>query len=77
MYLLYSLLSLNKKLYCFIVIIIALISGATVNPIVSGTKVFNESEIYSEIQKIDQSDEEALWIGNSKLLSLFPLKIVH
>ena len=67
----YSLLSINKNCYCFIIIIIALVSGATVNPIVSGIKIFNESEIYSEIQKIEQSDEGALWIGNSNISGQF------
>lgn len=63
----YSLLTANKKVYAILLIIIAAISGAIVNPVARGTKIFYKTDLYSEIRKIEEKDENALWIGSTNV----------
>ncbi len=59
----YTLIRGNKKAFCYIMCIVAIIAGAAINPIVSGTDIMYETSIAKEIQKIYQEDKEALWVG--------------
>ena len=43
--------------------IVAIIAGATINPIVSGTNIMYETSIAKKKKKIYQEDKEALWVG--------------
>lgn len=55
----------NKYVLTFILLIIVLFSGATVNPIRKGTDVIYTSEIIKKIQEIAQKDD-GLWIVEGK-----------
>lgn len=61
----YFLLTTNKNGFSVVILIVALISGLLVNPITIGTKIFTETELYSQIQEIEEENENALWIGHS------------
>ena len=53
----------NKKAFCYVMCIVAIIAGIGVNPIARGTKVLYETDISKEINKINEEDKDALWIG--------------
>lgn len=59
----YTLITLNKKAFCYIMCITAIVAGATINPVVSGTDIIYKTSIAKEIQQIYEEDKEALWIG--------------
>lgn len=63
----YFLIMGKKKHWAYTMFIIAMISGATVNPIAIGIAPLNKTEISNEIRKISEEDKEALWIGESNL----------
>lgn len=59
----YTLIRGNKKAFCYLMCIVSIVAGATINPIVSGTDIIYETSIAKEIQQIYEEDKEALWIG--------------
>lgn len=59
----YSILQTNKKAFSYIICIISIIAGATINPLNSGIDIIYKTEISQEIQKIIEEDEDSLWIG--------------
>lgn len=59
----YFYLRVNKKAFCYIMCIIAIVAGAIVNPISRGINVLYETEISNQINQIHEQDKEALWIG--------------
>lgn len=66
----YLMLTINKekskKYLIGILIIVSLITGATVNPIQKGASVLNEKPVAKKIQEIVKQDkEEKLWITDS------------
>lgn len=61
----YALLSTNKKIFSVVVIFVAIISGALVNPITKDIKIFTKTNIYKEIKRIDHENSDALWIGST------------
>lgn len=63
----YLLITGNKNAFCYSMLIISIIAGATVNPIAIGLSPIKETKISGVIQEIKKEDEEALWIGNTNI----------
>lgn len=63
----YFMITGNKKAWCYSMCIIAIIAGATINPICIGLSPIKNTQISKEIQEIKSSDENALWAGNSNI----------
>lgn len=65
----YLLLNINKEKYkkhfISLFILLALISGITINPIIKGVSVIYEKSISKEVQKISSIDPKALWLVDS------------
>lgn len=59
----YFFIRFNKKAFCTLMIIIAIISGATVNPVVRGMDVLNKTELATEVRKVVEQDKDANWIA--------------
>ena len=59
----YTLIRTNKKAFCYSMCIVAILAGAAINPIASGTDIFYKTNVAKQIQEIYQSDKEALWLG--------------
>ena len=59
----YSILQVNKKAFCYTMCIIYILAGATINPINSGLNIIYKTDLAKEIQAICKEDEDALWIG--------------
>ena len=59
----YSVLQINKKAFCYTMCIIYILAGATINPISSGLGIIYKTDLAKEIQTICKEDEDALWIG--------------
>lgn len=49
-------------------VIIALLGGATVNPIAKGTDSIYDKPIAKEIQRIKEEEPDAIWVGSSSLM---------
>ena len=62
-FMVYSILQTNKKAFAYIMCIVSIIAGATINPINRGVDIIYKTDLAQEIQKIEKEDEEALWIG--------------
>lgn len=66
------LLMLNNKKYNMILvltlIIISLISAATINPINKGLSIMYGTPFAEELQKIDKEDNDALWLATDSLM---------
>jgi len=52
-----------KKVLLTVLVMLTLISGATVNPITKGTSVVTSTNIAKKIQEIVKADEDAIWVG--------------
>lgn len=63
----YFMITGNKRAWCYSMCIIAIIAGATINPICIGLSPIKNTQISKEIQEIKASDEDALWVGNSNI----------
>lgn len=63
----YFLITGNKKAWCYVMCIVAVVSGLTVNPISRGISPITNTEISKVIQEIKKEDENALWVGNSNI----------
>lgn len=63
----YFLITGNKKAWCYTMLIVSIVAGATINPICIGLSPIQETTIAKELQKIKEDDEEAIWIGNSNI----------
>lgn len=61
----YFLIRGNVKLWSYTMCVVAIISGAIVNPIVRGIAPINKTHISNEITQIYSEDKEALWIGEN------------
>ena len=59
----YSVLQINKKAFCYTMCMIYILAGATINPISSGLGIIYKTDLAKEIQTICKEDEDALWIG--------------
>lgn len=59
----YFFIRFNKKVFCVIMIAVAILAGGTVNPIVRGMDVLHKTELATEIQKVVEQDKEAKWIA--------------
>lgn len=57
----------KKKEWVFTMCIIAIISGATVNPISIGIAPITKTEIAENIRKIAEEDKNALWMADSNI----------
>lgn len=55
------------KQWTYVMLIVAVVSGITVNPIGIGIKPINKTNISEQINKIVLEDKEALWAGNSNI----------
>ena len=51
--------------------IVAIVAGATVNPICIGTSPLYETKISQAIQEIKMEDPDALWAGNTNITSQY------
>ncbi len=63
----YFLIRGEKKKWCYIMCIISIVAGITINPIVLGIKVINDTEIAKEIRLIKSEDDDAIWMGRHNL----------
>ena len=63
----YFMITGNKRAWCYSMCIVAIIAGATINPICIGLSPIKNTQISKEIQEIKSSDEDALWAGNSNI----------
>lgn len=63
----YCMLTCNKKAWAYVITIVAIIAGITVNPISIGISPINNTIISKEIQKINEQDKDVLWAGNSNI----------
>lgn len=63
----YLLITGNKNAFCYSMLIVSIIAGATVNPIAIGLSPIKGTEISYAIQEIKKEDEQALWIGNTNI----------
>ena len=63
----YLLITGNKKAFCYTMLIVAIVAGATVNPIAIGLSPIKETKISAIIQEIKSEDEQALWVGNTNI----------
>lgn len=63
----YFMITGNKRAWCYSMCIIAIIAGATINPICIGLSPIKNTQISKEIQEIKSTDEDALWAGNSNI----------
>ena len=63
----YFMITGKTKQWAFVVLIVALVSGATVNPICIGISPVNETNISKQIKSIQAEDKDALWIGSSNI----------
>ena len=63
----YTFLSGNKKAFIYVMILISLFVGGYVNPISSGVKAVNDTEIAEAARKISVEDPNAIWIGESQV----------
>ncbi len=63
----YFLIRGEKKAWCYVMCIISIIAGITVNPIVSGIKVIYDTEISKEIRQIKSEESDAIWMGRHNL----------
>lgn len=63
----YFLITGNKKAWCYVMCIVAVVAGLTVNPISRGISPITNTEISKVIQEIKKEDENALWVGNSNI----------
>ena len=61
----YFLIRGNVKAWSYTMCVVAVISGAIVNPIVRGIAPINKTDISKEIKQIYNEDKEALWIGEN------------
>ena len=52
----------NQKIFLISIIALSFLTGALVNPLDNGTDVIYESPFLSEVEKIVESDPNALWI---------------
>lgn len=59
----YTLIRANKKAFCYSMCIVAILAGAAINPIASGTDIFYKTNISKQIQELYKEEKEALWIG--------------
>ncbi len=56
----------NKKYLIYLIMLIAIITGPTVNPIQKGISVLTEKPVAKEIQKIvDENESQNLWIADN------------
>lgn len=62
-FIVYSILQTNKKAFAYIMCIVSIIAGITINPINKGIDIIYKTDLAQEIQKIEKEDEDALWIG--------------
>lgn len=67
----YFFIRFNKKVFCTIMIVVAIIGGATVNPVVQGFDVLTKTELAMEIQRIVEEDSDAQWIGLSYIYAQY------
>ena len=67
----YFLIRGNKKAWCYCMSIVAIVAGATVNPICIGTSPLYETKISQAIQEIKMEDPDALWAGNTNITSQY------
>lgn len=61
----YFMITGNKRAWCYSMCVIAIIAGATINPICIGISPIKNTEISKKIQEIKSDDKDALWAGNS------------
>lgn len=59
----YFFIMFNKKTFCAIMVTVAIMAGATVNPVVHGIDVLHKTELAGEIQKVVKEDPDAKWIA--------------
>lgn len=63
----YFMITGKTKQWSFVVLIVTMISGVTVNPICVGISPINDTNISKQIKIIQSEDKEALWIGSSNI----------
>lgn len=63
----YFLITGNKKAWCYIMLIVAILAGGYVNPICIGLSPINDTEISKQIQSVKKQNENAIWVGNSNI----------
>ena len=63
----YFMITGNKRAWCYSMCIVAIIAGATINPICIGLSPIKDTKISKEIQQIKSDDKDALWAGNSNI----------
>lgn len=59
----YTVVTVNKKAFCYTMCIVSVIAGIAINPICTGLDIFYETQVAEQIQQIVEKDPEALWIG--------------
>lgn len=63
----YSLLSSNKKMFIYVMLIISLFTGIYINPINIGIKSITGTEIANKIEEIRKTNPNEIWIGESQI----------
>ena len=67
----YLFVSANKKAFCIYIIVISIITGATVNPIVRGIGILTKTEFSNVIQKEVEKDYDSLWIASTNIYAQY------
>ena len=67
----YFLIRGNKEGWCFTILAVAIVAGINVNPISVGTKPINGTNISAQIQDINQSSKNSLWIANTNIAAQY------
>lgn len=63
----YFMITGKTKQWAYVMFIVTIISGVTVNPIAIGISPVNETNISKQIKEIASEDKDALWIGSSNI----------
>lgn len=61
----------NKKGFAYIITIVTIITGMTINPIIIGTGSIYDKQIARELSQIRESNPEATWIASNNLLGQY------
>lgn len=68
----FCLLFKRKKMFLWLMLVIVLISGITVNPVVKGIGAIEKKTLAEEIVKIKKEDPKALWLSEADLYNFTP-----
>lgn len=63
----YFIITGKTRQWAYVMVIIAIISGVTVNPLAIGIKPINKTNISEQIRNIESQDKDALWAGSSNI----------